>query len=280
MTYAEAVSDALLSTVRDVIPIMVIILGFQSLVLRRGLPQWPRLLIGFACVILGLSLFLVGLEVALFPLGTTMAQQLADPAFVLPERLESGEGIDGSVRVVPWYRYYWTYLFAWTIGFSATIAEPALLAVAIKAHEVSGGTIQVWGLRVAVAIGCGLGVMLGALRIVLGWPLPMVILGGYLFVIVQTLVAPKMIVPLAYDSGGVTTSTITVPIIAALGLGLATQIPGRDPLVDGFGMIALAVLFPMTTVMGYAQLAIWWNRRQARVKARRMDRFRSTATAP
>jgi len=280
MTYAEAVSDALLSTVRDVIPIMVIILGFQSLVLRRGLPQWPRLLIGFACVILGLSLFLVGLEVALFPLGTTMAQQLADPAFVLPERLESGEGIDGSVRVVPWYRYYWTYLFAWTIGFSATIAEPALLAVAIKAHEVSGGTIQVWGLRVAVAIGCGLGVMLGALRIVLGWPLPMVILGGYLFVIVQTLVAPKMIVPLAYDSGGVTTSTITVPIIAALGLGLATQIPERDPLVDGFGMIALAVLFPMTTVMGYAQLAIWWNRRQARVKARRMDRFRSTATAP
>ena len=280
MTYAEAVSDALLSTVRDVIPIMVIILGFQSLVLRRGLPQWPRLLIGFACVILGLSLFLVGLEVALFPLGTTMAQQLADPAFVLPERLESGEGIDGSVRVVPWYRYYWTYLFAWTIGFSATIAEPALLAVAIKAHEVSGGTIQVWGLRVAVAIGCGLGVMLGALRIVLGWPLPMVILGGYLFVIVQTLVAPKMIVPLAYDSGGVTTSTITVPIIAALGLGLATQIPGRDPLVDGFGMIALAVLFPMTTVMGYAQLAIWWNRRQARVKSRRMDRFRSTATAP
>ena len=279
MNLPTAVLDALLGTVRDVIPILVIILGFQLLVLRRAIPQWPRLLIGFACVILGLSLFLVGLEIALFPLGTAMAHQLADPTFVVPELAEDGGSHTKTAVEISWYRYYWTYLFAFTIGFSATIAEPALLAVAIKANEVSGGTIQVTGLRVAVAIGCGIGVMLGTLRIVLGVPLPAMILGGYVLVILQTTVAPKMIIPLAYDSGGVTTSTITVPIIAALGLGLATQIPGRNPLADGFGMIALAVLFPMMTVMGYAQLALWWNHRKARGKPRTTAHLRPATAA-
>lgn len=188
-----------------------------------------------------------------------MAQQLASPTFV--QRDIAAEP-DAAAR---WQDYHWTYLFAFAIGFSATIAEPALLAVAIKAHQVSGGTIHVWGLRAAVAIGSGLGVALGTFRIVTGIPLPYFILAGYLAVMVQTYFAPKPIIPLAYDSGGVTTSTVTVPLVTALGLGLAAQIPGRHPLTEGFGMIALAVLFPMITVMGYAQVAQAWNARQSRI---------------
>lgn len=234
-------------------------LFFQVLVLRRPIANWQRAVTGFACVILGLSVFLAGLEIALFPLGEAMARQLAAPELVQPDKaLAPG-------RVAPWQAYYWTYLFAFAIGFSATIAEPALLAVAIKAHEVSGGTICVWGLRGAVAIGSGFGVALGTFRIVTGLPLPYFLLTGYLIVIVLTCFAPKQIIPLAYDSGGVTTSTVTVPLVTALGLGLAAQIPGRNPLTDGFGMIALAVLFPMITVMGYAQIAQSWNARRGRM---------------
>jgi len=246
------------STMRDVLPIVVVLLFFQLAVLRRPIARWRRVVAGFGYVILGLALFLVGLDLALFPLGTAMATQLANPEFVAPDRL--GILADNPIPIA-WYRYYWTYLFAFTIGFSATIAEPALLAVAIKAHEVSGGTLKVWPLRAAVALGSGLGVMLGTLRIILGVPLPYCILAGYAFVIAQTYFAPKQIVPLAYDSGCASTSTVTVPLVAALGLGLAAEIPGRNPLVEGFGMIALAVLFPMITVMGYAQLAQWWNNR-------------------
>jgi hypothetical protein len=250
--------NSLVSTFRDVLPIALVVIGFQVFVLRRPIAHWQRVAVGFACVFLGLAIFLVGLEMALFPLGKTMASQLASPDFVDPGR----ELRPGMNEPTPWYRYHWTYLFAFTIGFSATIAEPALLAVAIKAHEVSGGTLQVWPLRTAVALGAGFGVMLGTLRIILGVPLPYFILAGYSIVIVQTWFAPKQIVPLAYDSGGVTTSTVTVPLVAALGLGLAARIPGRNPLAEGFGMIALTVLFPMMTVMGYAQLAHWWNARR------------------
>lgn len=255
MSYIQAIWDSLTATVRDVVPIAAVILVFQLLVLRKAIPQARRMVIGFVYVVLGLSLFLVGLELALFPLGDSMARQLSSPEFL--QRPPLVAAIDPAAAAVPWWAYGWTYAFAFCIGFSTTIAEPALIAVAIKANSVSGGAIGVWGLRLAVALGVACGVMLGTLRIVLGWPLPYVIVGGYAVVVLQTFFAPSRIIPLAYDSGGVATSTVTVPIVAALGLGLAGNIPGRDPLTDGFGMIALAVLFPMVVVMGYAQLAHW-----------------------
>lgn len=243
MTYSAMFAATLMATVRDIIPIALIIVFFQAVVLRRPLTNTAGLLWGFGFVVLGLTLFLMGLELALFPLGEEMANQLT-------------AGISDDL-VQPWFTYYWTYLFAFAIGLSTTIAEPALIAVAMKADEVSGGTIRSSWLRMAVALGVGVGVALGAFRIVIGVPLPYFILTGYAVVVVQTWFAPKQIIPLAYDSGGVTTSTVTVPLVAALGLGLASRIPGRDPIVDGFGLIAFASLFPMMTVMGYAQLATW-----------------------
>lgn len=183
-----------------------------------------------------------------------MASQLTHHAF-LPSLAE------GAQR--HWSDYYWVYIFAFTIGASTTIAEPSLIAVSIKAGEISGGTIDPLMLRIAVALGMAFGITLGTWRIVMGWPLQWFVFAAYLLVIVQTLRSPRSIVPLAFDSGGVTTSTITVPIIAALGLGLATEIPGRSPVMDGFGMIALACLFPIITVMGYAQIAQWRSTRQS-----------------
>jgi hypothetical protein len=144
------------------------------------------------------------------------------------------------------------------------VAEPSLIAVAIKANQVSGGAISAWGLRIAVAIGVAVGISLGTFRIVTGYPLHYFIISGYLVVIVQTFLAPKMIVPLAYDSGGVTTSTVTVPLVAALGLGLAETVPGRSPLLDGFGLIAFASLFPIISVMAYAQISEYRALRLAR----------------
>ena len=147
------------------------------------------------------------------------------------------------------------------IGFATTVAEPALIAVSLKAEEVSGGALNARGLRMAVAVGVAVGVALGTFRIVSGTPLPYYIIAGYLVVVVQTWKTAKAVVPLAYDSGGVTTSTVTVPVVAALGLGLASTIPGRSPLIDGFGLIAFASLFPIMSVMGYAMLTEWWRRR-------------------
>jgi len=172
----------------------------------------------------------------------------------------------GVARTVEhhWSHYGWVYAFAFAIGFATTIAEPSLIAVALKAEEVSGGSITVWGLRVAVAIGVAVGIALGTFRIVTGTPLHYYIIVGYIIVVVQTAFAPRLIVPLAYDSGGVTTSTVTVPLVAALGLGLAGTVPGRNPLLDGFGLIAFASLFPIMTVMGYAQLSEWWVSRDKR----------------
>ncbi len=253
MNLFPALTASLDATLRDVLPITVVIIVFQVFVLRRSIADWPRVVLGFGCVLAGLAVFLVGLEAALFPLGEAMAQQLAKPEFVA-----AGEDFASDARL-PWHRYRWTYLFAFAIGVSTTIAEPALIAVALKASEVSGGAIRAWGLRLAVALGAGIGVMLGSFRIVTGYPLPYFIIVGYLIVIVQTYFAPKQIIPLAYDSGGVTTSTVTVPLVAALGLGLAGNVPGRDPLVDGFGLIAITALFPVVTVMAYAQLAAWRN---------------------
>jgi hypothetical protein len=252
MGFLADTAAMVLGTLRDVLPIALILIAFQIFVIRRKPPHLGRLLVGFVYVVAGLSLFLVGLERALFPLGKIMAQQLTDPAF-----LRSG----GAAAALAWSDYGWVYLFAGAIGFSTTIAEPALIAVAIKANAVSGGTVSVWGLRVTVAIGVAVGVALGALRIVTGTPLPIYIAVGYLVLVVQTIAAPRRIVPLAYDSGGVTTSTVTVPLVAALGLGLASSIPGRSPVIDGFGMIALASLFPMIFVLTYAQLSDWHHRR-------------------
>ncbi|MDM8560449.1 DUF1538 domain-containing protein [Candidatus Parabeggiatoa sp. HSG14] len=236
----------LLETIRDVFPIVAIIFAFQFLVIRRSIPNIKNVLLGFVFVILGLALFLYGLKQALFPLGKLMAQQLTDPSFIY--------SVSQIGQTLHWTDYKWVYLFAASLGFATTIAEPSLLAVAIKAKEVSGGTITIWGLRIAVAIGVAIGIALGTFRIVTGTPLHYYIIVGYIMIIIQTFYAPRMIIPLAYDSGGVTTSTVTVPLVAALGLGLATNIPGRSPLMDGFGLIAFASLFPMMTVMGYAQL--------------------------
>ncbi len=245
-------------TLRDVVPIVAILALFQLLVLRRPLPNPKRLVEGFACVLAGLVLFLLGLEYAVFPVGKTMAAQFTAPDFLgVDAAAMQGEAAAGS--------YFWIYAFAFAIGFSTTIAEPALIAVALKAEELSAGAIRAWGLRIAVAIGVAMGISLGAYRIVIGAPLHYFITAGYLVVVVQTLFAPKLIVPLAYDSGGVTTSTVTVPLVAALGLGLAESIPGRSPLVDGFGLIAFASLFPMMTVMAYAQSSQW---RASRNRAR------------
>jgi hypothetical protein len=243
-----------LSTINDVLPIVAIIFGFQLLVLRRNIPNLKSVLIGFIYVLIGLTFFLVGLEEALFPLGRLMAEQLTDPAFIQ----SAASTVTG---VLQWDDYRWVYLFAAAIGFATTIAEPALIAVAIKAQLVSGGAITVWGLRVAVAIGVAVGIALGTFRIVTGTPLHYYIIAGYIVVVIQTIFAPRMIIALAYDSGGVTTSTVTVPLVTALGLGLAGTIPGRSPLLDGFGLIAFASLFPMMAVMAYAQLGEWWLHR-------------------
>lgn len=237
-----------LTTIKDVIPIAVIIFGFQFLVIRRKIANLRKVLIGFAYVIVGLALFLLGLEKALFPIGRLMAEQLTNPDFI--------SGWSGNVAgALHWQDYFWVYIFAFAIGASTTIAEPSLIAVAIKANEVSGGAIGVWGLRIAVAIGVAVGISLGTWRIVTGYPIHWFIISGYVVVVLQTFFAPKLIVPLAYDSGGVTTSTVTVPLVAALGLGLAETVPGRSALIDGFGLIAFASLFPMITVMAYAQIS-------------------------
>jgi hypothetical protein len=245
------------TTLRDVVPIAVVLVTFQLLVLRRPLPNPRRLLLGCAYVLAGLVLFLVGLEQAILPVGKTMAAQLTHPDFLA--------GGDASIDPTDPRAYGWVYAFAFAVGFSTTLAEPALIAVAVKARELSAGAIDPWGLRLAVAVGVAIGVSLGAYRIVVGAPLHHFIIAGYVLVVVQTLFAPRLIVPLAYDSGGVTTSTVTVPLVAGLGLGLAEAVPGRSPLLDGFGLIAFASLFPMMTVMAYAQASEWRaGRRHAR----------------
>ncbi len=244
---------SILAVLRDVAPIAVVLLGFQLFVLHKPIPHLRRVILGVAYVVLGLAFFLFGLERALFPLGRSMAAQLTDPEFL-------GTAADQALH---WTHYYWVYIFAFAIGFATTIAEPSLIAVAMKAQDVSGGSVKATGLRLAVALGVALSLSVGTFRIVTGTPLYLYMVVGYIVVVLQTLVAPRLIVPLAYDSGGVTTSTVTVPLVAALGLGLATTVPGRSPLLDGFGLIALASLFPMITVMGYAQISNRLARRNA-----------------
>jgi len=247
----------LFATCRDVLPIILLITFFQLAVLRQPIPHLRRLVIGGLFVVGGLALFLAGLEKALFPLGKIMAAQLSDPAFIY--------GAEETVGRVDWRDYGWIYLFGGMIGFATTIAEPALIAVAFKAGEVSAGTINQRGLRITVAVGVAIGISLGTFRIVSGTPIFIYILAGYIIVIIQTIFCPKKIIALAYDSGGVTTSTVTVPLVAALGIGLSSTVPGRNPALDGFGLIAFASLFPIITVMGYAQYTHWsvkWARKK------------------
>ena len=244
--------DALLfigDSALDVLPIVAFLFLFQWFVIGGRMPHGGQIASGFLFVVIGLGLFLVGLEQTLFPMGRLMAGQLTDPVFLQ-------ETIGLGVSELQWHDYYWVYAFAAAISFSTTLAEPSLIAVAMKANTVSGGAIGVTGLRVAVAVGVGIGVSLGCFRIITGMPLHYFIAAGYAVVMVQTIFAPKLIVPLAYDSGGVTTSTVTVPLVAALGLGLSESVPGRSPLQDGFGLVAFAALFGIISVLAYGQMAV------------------------
>ncbi len=247
----------LLATAKDVLPVLGLLLIFQLFVLKRPIPRPGKIIFGFCLVLVGMACFLGGLDLALFPIGRSMALQLA----------ESAKGSAGPM----WLSYGWIYLFAFLVGFSTTIAEPALIAVAHKAEEASQKAVSSLGLRIAVAFGVAFGITLGTFRIVTGTPLYLYILAGYVVVAVQTMLAPRMIIPLAYDSGGVTTSTVTVPLVAALGLGLASNIPGRNPIIDGFGLIAFASLFPIISVLGYAQLAQLKLNWQSRKKIKNED---------
>ena len=215
--------------VRDVLPIIITILFFQYLVLRRGLTNPRKILFGFALVVLGLYAFVVGLKLGLFPIGTSMARQLM--------------GMEGFMFV---------YLFAFMIGFATTMAEPALIAIGHQAEQAAAGTINGNAIRIIVAVGVAVGITLGVHRIISGDSIHQYIIGGYILVIFLTALAPRYIIPLAYDLGGVTTSEVTVPLVTALGIGLASNIEGRNVLIDGFGLIAFASIFPIVTVMGYA----------------------------
>lgn len=249
--------DILLDTSIAILPIALLIVVFQKVVIRKPLPEVRRIVVGFGLLTIGMVLFLAGLGEALFPLGRVMAAQLTAPEFL---GLTPGEEPS-------WQRYWAVYVFGGLIGFATTIAEPALIAVSMKAELVSGGTVSARGLRIVVAIGVAVGIALGCFRIVTGTPLPAYIIVGYVLVSFQAMRAPRSILALAFDTGGVTTSTVTVPLVAALGLGLASTIPGRSPLVDGFGLIAFASLFPMMTVMGYAQIGERTSRRRLRPPA-------------
>jgi hypothetical protein len=229
----------LLGVIKDVAPILIVIFFFQYIIIKKPVAHLHKIITGIIMVVLGLYAFIVGLEMGLFPIGETIAYQLTEM---------------GNNLLI--------YLFAFLIGFSTTMAEPALLAIAIKAEEITEGNIKQNVLRMVVALGVAVGISLGSYRLVSGDPIHYYIIAGYLLVIVFTYFAPKNIVPIAYDSGGVTTSTVTVPLVAALGLGLAENIEGRNPLIDGFGLIAFASLFPMLTVMGYGIYASYKQNKQ------------------
>ncbi len=233
----------LVAVVRDVAPILAVIFFFQYVIIKKPVAHLHKIIIGIILVILGLYAFILGLEMGLFPIGETIAFQLTE--------------MNNTLLI---------YLFGFLIGFSTTMAEPALLAIAIKAQEVSENRINEKILRISVALGVAIGIALGAYRIVAGDQIHYYIITGYIVVIIMTYFAPHYIIPIAYDSGGVTTSTVTVPLVAALGLGLAENIEGRNPLIDGFGLIAFASLFPMITVMGYGIYATFKTQQASKQK--------------
>ncbi len=238
----RAILNSLLDSLRDLLPIIVVIAFFQLVVLQQPIPNFGEITIGIIFVVVGLTLFVHGLNMGLFPVGETMAYEFAKK---------------GSL--------FWLLLFAFSLGFGTTVAEPALIAVAKEAAHVAavGGMINdseqsrisyAFGLRITVAISVGFAILIGVLRIIRGWPIQYLIISGYIGVVIMTLFAPKEIIGIAYDSGGVTTSTITVPLVTALGVGLASSIKGRNPMIDGFGLIAFASLTPMIFVMLYGMI--------------------------
>ncbi|MDH5517859.1 MAG: DUF1538 domain-containing protein [Gammaproteobacteria bacterium] len=229
-------------SLRDLAPIIIVVVVFQLAVFGQPLPNLTELLMGLLFVVLGLTFFIYGLEMGLFPIGESMAHAFARK---------------GSV--------FWLIVFAFSLGFGTTIAEPALIAVAAEAATVAanGGVVEQTelarqsyanGLRYTVALSVGFAIVLGVVRILKGWSIQYMIIGGYILVVIMTVFAPKEIVGIAYDSGGVTTSTITVPLVTALGVGLASSIKGRNPMIDGFGLIAFASLLPMIFVMAYGMV--------------------------
>lgn len=233
---------ALLGSCKDLLPIVLVIAFFQFVVLQQSMPNIADILVGLVLVVLGLTFFIYGLEMGLFPIGESMAQAFAKK---------------GSIS--------WLLTFAFCLGFGTTVAEPSLIAVAKEAAIVAaaGGIIAETtesqlsyanGLRFTVAFAVGFAIVMGVLRILRGWPIQYLILGGYVVVVLMTMVAPSWIIGIAYDSGGVTTSTITVPLVTALGVGLASAIKGRNPMIDGFGLIAFASLTPMIFVMMYGMV--------------------------
>ncbi|MEN8107905.1 MAG: DUF1538 domain-containing protein [Pseudomonadota bacterium] len=235
-------TGSLLSSVRDLLPIVLVVAFFQIVVLQEPVPNLGRILIGSLLVVLGLAFFIRGLEQALFPIGESIANAFARKGSLL-----------------------WLLLFAFALGFGTTIAEPALIAIADEAAEVAAraGFIEpheaaleeyAFGLRLTVALSVGFAIVVGVYRIIKGWPIQYFIIGGYIGVVIMTAVAPREIIGIAYDSGGVTTSTVTVPLVTALGVGLAESIKGRNPMIDGFGLIAFASLTPMIFVMGYGMV--------------------------
>ena len=242
MNSLKAVWAAVLNSLRDLLPIIVVIGFFQLAVLQQPIPNFGEIALGILFVVIGLTLFVQGLNMGLFPIGETMAYSFASKGNIV-----------------------WLLLFAFALGFGTTIAEPALIAVANEAALVAaeGEMIEkspeskasyALGLRITVAISVGLAIVIGVFRIIMGWPIQYLIIVGYLGVVVMTVFAPREIIGIAYDSGGVTTSTITVPLVTALGVGLASSIKGRNPMVDGFGLIAFASLTPMIFVMGYGMM--------------------------
>jgi hypothetical protein len=227
---------------RDLLPIIIVVAFFQYVVLGQPIPNPAKILSGAVLVLLGLTLFVKGLEMALFPIGENMAYAFAKK---------------GSIA--------WLLVFAFLLGFGTTVAEPALIAVANEAATIAanGGVIgdsdealasYANGLRLTVAFSVGFAILVGVIRIIKGWPIQYLIITGYIGVVIMTGFAPKEIIGIAYDSGGVTTSTVTVPLVTALGVGLASSISGRNPMVDGFGLIAFASLTPMIFVMGYGMV--------------------------
>jgi len=241
----RALGRDLRDSLRDLAPIVVVIAVFELLVLGQPAATLAPLAGGIVLVVIGLTLFIYGLKLALFPVGENLAHALARK---------------GSV--------FWLIAFAFALGFGTTVAEPALIAVAAEAGEIAAaaGVIEAsaesqsryaGGLRLTVALAVGMALILGVMRIIAGWSLPAMIIGGYVLVVAMTLIAPPDIVGIAYDSGGVTTSTVTVPLVAALGVGLASSLHGRNPMLDGFGLIAFASLTPMIFVMGYGMLIQW-----------------------
>ena len=233
---------AMLGSMRDLLPIVLVIIFFQFFVLQQPLPNIGQILLGVLFVVLGLTFFIHGLEQGLFPIGESMATAFARK---------------GSL--------FWLIAFAFALGFGTTVAEPALIAVAAEAANVAarGEMIEATaaakkqyanGLRYTVAFSVGLAIVVGVIRILKGWPVQWIIIGGYVVVVIMTMFAPREIIGIAYDSGGVTTSTITVPLVTALGVGLASSIRGRNPMIDGFGLIAFASLTPMIFVMAYGML--------------------------